>query len=69
LAALVDEAGFMARFAGQPERLEERRRAWTRLFEKHTIEPAFVNLDAAPAGVADSLTRLIDLSARKEASR
>lgn len=69
LAALVDEGSFLARFAGQPERLEERRRTWTRLFEKHAIEPAFVNLDAAPAGVADSLTRLIDLSARKEAAR
>ncbi|MBK7847690.1 MAG: DUF2868 domain-containing protein [Zoogloea sp.] len=69
LAALVDEGSFLARFAVQPERLEERRRTWTRLFEKHGIEPAFVNLDAAPASVADSLTRLIDLSARKEASR
>lgn len=69
LAALVDEGSFMARFGGQPERQEERRRAWARLFEKHAVEAAFASLDAAPASVADSLTRLIDTSARKETSR
>lgn len=69
LAALVDEGSFVARFAGQPERRDERCRVWTRLFDKHGVASAFVNLDAAPSGLADALAHLVDLTSRKEASR
>ena len=69
LAALVDEGSFMARFAGQPGRLEERRRAWNRLFEKHGLAAVFIDLDGAAPAVADGLRHLLDLSARKESAR
>lgn len=64
LAALVDEAGFKARFDTQPKRQEERRRAWTRVLEKHAVETAFVDLDgtdsaALAATLADILTRSV----------
>ena len=49
LAVAVDEGGFLARFAGDPARLEQRRAAWRRLAREFGHETLFVALDAAPA--------------------
>lgn len=52
LRTLVDETAFIARFAGQPQRIEERRRAWREVLGKAGAAPRFASLgvasDAAP---------------------
>ncbi len=69
IAALVDEAAFQARFGKQPERLDERRKAWRRLFEGRRIEALFANLESdAPASLADGLSALLDRHARQGGS-
>lgn len=42
--AVVDEAAFARRFAGQPARLEERRAAWTRMARAHKAALVCVDL-------------------------
>lgn len=70
LAALVDEAGFNARFEAQPKRQEERRRTWTRILEKHAVETAFVDLEGTdPGALAATLAGILDRSARTGGSR
>lgn len=65
LTALVDEAGFKARFDAQPKRQEERRRAWTRVLEKHAVTVTFVDLtDTDPGALAETLSHILDHSAR-----
>lgn len=61
VAALLDEALFQSRFGKQPERLEERRRAWTRLLEARRIEVLFADLERdASASLAEGLATLLD---------
>ena len=50
LAILVDEAGFRQRFAGLPERLEQRREAWRAWAEPFGIVPLGVDFGADIAG-------------------
>lgn len=70
LAALVDEAGFKARFDAQPRRQDERRRAWSRVLEKHAVEAAFVDLDDTdPAALAATLSGILDRNARQGGAR
>jgi hypothetical protein len=65
LAALVDEAGFKARFDTHPKRQEERRQVWARVLEKHAVGFAFVDLDATdPAALAETLSGILERSVR-----
>ncbi|MBA3507102.1 MAG: DUF2868 domain-containing protein [Betaproteobacteria bacterium] len=45
LAAIVDEASFRVRFAGQTARLDERRAAWRQWLTTNGIAPVFVDLN------------------------
>jgi Protein of unknown function (DUF2868) len=47
LTAIVDESGFAARFADDPQRRKERRNAWRQMLTAQSIEPVFVELEAA----------------------
>ncbi|HQR53749.1 MAG TPA: DUF2868 domain-containing protein [Burkholderiales bacterium] len=70
LVALIDETGFRQRFAGQTERLEERRGAWRQLLAAREAAPVFVDLAATdPTPAADALTAALDQIARAEAVR
>ncbi|MGI8894623.1 MAG: DUF2868 domain-containing protein [Casimicrobiaceae bacterium] len=44
LAAIVDEASFRVRFAGQTARVDERRAAWRQMLAGHGIAPVFIDL-------------------------
>ncbi|MEJ7668170.1 MAG: DUF2868 domain-containing protein [Casimicrobiaceae bacterium] len=44
LAAIVDEASFRVRFAGQTTRVDERRAAWRQMLASHGIAPIFIDL-------------------------
>ena len=56
LAVLVDEGPFRARFAGFPERLEQRRTAWRDWGAPLAIEPVFLDLETGPGeGAAAAL--------------
>ena len=69
LIALIDEAGFRQRFAGQTERLEERRNAWRQMLAAQNVEPVFVDLgEPDVAASADALTAVLDRAARAEAA-
>lgn len=67
LVALIDEAVFRQRFAGQTERLEERRGGWRELLAARNVEAVFVDLGAPDAAAADALTAALDRAARAEA--
>jgi hypothetical protein len=68
LVALIDEAGFRQRFAGQTTRLEERRSAWRQMLAARNVEPVFVDLgEPDVAASADALTAVLDRAARAEA--
>jgi hypothetical protein len=68
LAALIDEAGFRQRFAGQEVRLEERRNAWRQMLAARKVEPVFVDLTQPDvAASADALTAVLDRAARLQA--
>jgi hypothetical protein len=69
LVALIDEAAFRQRFAGQTARLEERRNAWREMLAARNVEPVFVDL-AEPdvAGSAEALTAALDRAVRPEAA-
>jgi hypothetical protein len=68
LAALIDEAGFRQRFAGQEVRLEERRNAWRQMLAARKVEPIFVDLNQPDVAVAaDALTAVLDRAARLQA--
>lgn len=68
VAALVDEGAFQARFASQSDRLNERRKAWSRLLEGRRIEALFANLESdVPASLADELSALLDRHAHQGA--
>lgn len=65
VAALVNEAAFQSRFGQQPERLEERRKAWTRLLDARRMDPLFADLEGGtPATLAEGLSALLDRHAR-----
>lgn len=67
LVALIDEAGFRQRFAGQPARLEERRSAWRQMLAAQSIAPVFVDLgESDVATSAEALTAALDRAARAE---
>ncbi len=50
ITLMVDEAAFLRRFGAQPERVAQRRAAWTAFAEAHGLTPQFVDLQ--PAGTA-----------------
>lgn len=56
LLALIDEAGFRQRFAGQPARLEERRQAWRDVLAAQGVTPLV--LDLAQGDVAAAAQEL-----------
>lgn len=66
VAALVDEAAFLSRFGKQPERLDERRRAWSRLLGGRRIDVLFADIEhgGAPSTLAEGLSALLDRHAR-----
>lgn len=69
LVALIDEAGFRQRFAGQAARLEERRSAWRQMLAAHKAEPVFVDLgEPDVAAATEALTTALDRAARAEAA-
>lgn len=57
--ALVDESAFLARWPGEPSRLDARRAAWRELVEAHGGEAILVDL-ADPDAVAAAAVRLAD---------
>ncbi|MDD3352606.1 DUF2868 domain-containing protein [Zoogloea sp.] len=70
LAVVLEEGAFLSRFASQPERLEERRRAWTRLLEKYPLAVGCLNLETGTADeTALALASLLDQQAHLEKSR
>jgi hypothetical protein len=67
LIALIDEAGFRQRFAGQPARLEERRSTWRQMLAAQNVEPVFVDLGEPDlAASAAALTAVLDRAARSD---
>ena len=67
LIALIDEAGFRQRFAGQPARLEERRSTWRQMLAAQNVEPVFVDLGEPDlAASAAALTAVLDRAARAD---
>jgi hypothetical protein len=48
LALGIDETSFRRRFASIPERLEQRRKAWSAYAERLEAAPVFLDFDAAP---------------------
>jgi hypothetical protein len=45
LEAWIDEAAFASRFAGQPQRLAERRAAWQDMLREYALPARFVHLE------------------------
>lgn len=54
LLLVADEAGFRRRFAGLPERLAERRRAWQKLADLQGVDLLCVDLGAPDLAAAES---------------
>lgn len=68
LLALIDESGFRQRFAGQADRLEERRSAWRQMLATYRAAAVFVDLSADATPAADALSAALDHAARAEAA-
>lgn len=54
LAAIVDEASFRVRFAGQTVRIDERRAAWRQMLAGHGIAPVFIDLSRPDLPAAEA---------------
>jgi len=54
LAAIVDEASFRVRFAGQTARVDERRAAWRQILASHGITPVFIDLSHPDLAAAEA---------------
>ncbi|MBS1107969.1 MAG: hypothetical protein H6Q91_3471 [Deltaproteobacteria bacterium] len=67
VAAILDEAGFRKRFAGQPARLEERRNAWRDVLAPFGIDPVFVDLESPDLVAAEaSFNAAMESAARRK---
>jgi Protein of unknown function (DUF2868) len=61
LVVVVDESGFVQRFADDPRRREDRRSAWRRMLAGKSHDPVFVELEMADLGTAErALTLALD---------
>jgi hypothetical protein len=66
IVALLDEAGFRRRFAGQPQRLDERRSAWRDVLSPFGLDPVFVDLESPDLVAAEaSLNAAMESAARR----
>ena len=67
VAAILDEAGFRKRFAGQPARLEERHNAWRDVLAPFGIDPVFVDLESPDLVAAEaSFNAAMESAARRK---
>jgi hypothetical protein len=66
VVAVVDESGFRKRFAHEPRRLDERRKAWRELLAVQGREPVFADLEAPDHAAVDAA---IERSLQPEARR
>jgi hypothetical protein len=69
LAVIVDESGFAERFADDPQRRKERRNAWRQMLATRSVEPVFVELEAADLDRAErELAQALDRAHAAEAA-
>ena len=54
LSAIIDEASFRVRFAGQTARVDERRAAWRQMLAHHGIAPVFIDLSKPDLPAAEA---------------